>query len=141
MNRRRCLDIAKLKLHDFDVYAGQELFAWLLLFRVQGEVSNNAEKFIVLFHGAQRPSALWCNHTAGPANTVYAHGTWRVRVELHMDYPYRTPNVGFVDKIFHPNVDAHSGVLFLLLCFVAGVVEPSYLTTGKTNVHCRGLFV
>lgn len=81
--RRIETDVMKLLMSDHDV----EL------------VNDNMQEFYIKFQG--------------PKDTPYEKGVWRLHVELPDNYPYKSPSIGFVNKIFHPNIDSASGSICL----------------------------
>jgi len=62
-------------------------------------VNDNMQEFYVRFFG--------------PAETPFAGGVWKIHVELPDQYPYKSPSIGFCNRIFHPNIDELSGSVCL----------------------------
>ncbi|KAG4378735.1 hypothetical protein AAZX31_17G089100 [Glycine max] len=82
-SKRREMDVMKLMMSDYAVET----------------INDGLNEFNVEFHG--------------PKESLYEGGVWKIRVELPDAYPYKSPSIGFVNKIFHPNVDELSGSVCL----------------------------
>jgi ubiquitin-conjugating enzyme E2 H len=74
-SKRKDRDIMKLLMSDYKVQTNKE----------------KPHDFIVEFDG--------------PVSSIYEGGRWTVHVILPEAYPYKSPSIGFSNKIFHPNVD------------------------------------
>ncbi|KAL9239586.1 hypothetical protein vseg_013895 [Gypsophila vaccaria] len=82
-SKRRDMDVMKLMMSDYSVEM----------------INDGLSEFNVMFHG--------------PKESLYEGGVWKVRVELPDAYPYKSPSIGFINKIYHPNVDEMSGSVCL----------------------------
>ncbi|XP_009790425.1 ubiquitin-conjugating enzyme E2 4 [Nicotiana sylvestris] len=82
-SKRREMDLMKLMMTDYKVEM----------------INDGMQEFYVEFHG--------------PKESPYQGGVWKVRVELPDVYPYKSPSIGFINRIYHPNVDEMSGSVCL----------------------------
>ncbi|ESQ46814.1 hypothetical protein EUTSA_v10027948mg [Eutrema salsugineum] len=82
-SKRREMDMMKLMMSDYKVET----------------INDGMQEFFVEFNG--------------PKDSLYQGGVWKIRVELPDAYPYKSPSVGFITKIYHPNVDELSGSVCL----------------------------
>uniref|UniRef100_A0A7N0UAA7 E2 ubiquitin-conjugating enzyme n=1 Tax=Kalanchoe fedtschenkoi TaxID=63787 RepID=A0A7N0UAA7_KALFE len=82
-SKRRDMDVMKLMMSDYVVET----------------INDGINEFNVEFHG--------------PKESLYEVGVWKIRVELPDAYPYKSPSIGFMNKIYHPNVDELSGSVCL----------------------------
>ncbi|KAL1809411.1 hypothetical protein ACET3Z_026401 [Daucus carota] len=82
-NKRRDTDLMKLMMSDYKVDL----------------INDGLHEFFVYFHG--------------PSDSPYEGGMWKIRVKLPENYPYKSPSIVFVNKIYHPNVNEKSGAVCL----------------------------
>jgi ubiquitin-conjugating enzyme E2 D/E len=54
----------------------------------------------------------WEGVIIGPSETPYTGGMFRLRILFPLDYPFKSPTINFITKIYHPNINS-AGVICL----------------------------
>lgn len=52
----------------------------------------------------------WTSTIIGPIGTPYENGVFKLKMKFSSSYPFEAPQVRFVTKIFHPNIDSAGGI-------------------------------
>ncbi|KAI1338471.1 ubiquitin-conjugating enzyme/RWD-like protein [Xylariaceae sp. FL0016] len=91
--RRIETDVMKMLMSDYEVTL----------------VNDNSTAYLPFIHPWQEFYVKF----EGPKETPFENGVWKVHVELPDQYPYKSPSIGFVNRIFHPNIDELSGSVCL----------------------------
>ena len=47
----------------------------------------------------------WDATIIGPEGTPYENGLFRLKIQFPPDYPFKSPRITFVTKIYHPNIN------------------------------------
>ncbi|KAK0274730.1 ubiquitin-conjugating enzyme E2 H [Friedmanniomyces endolithicus] len=95
--RRIETDVMKMLMSDYEVTL----------------VNDNSTLVLALYAILLLVSHQFYVRFKGPDETPFTGGLWKIHVELPDQYPYKSPSIGFVNRIFHPNIDELSGSVCL----------------------------
>ena len=57
----------------------------------------------------------WKGTIIGPKNTPYQGGIFKLKIYLSIEYPLKPPQIKFITKIFHPNINENGNICLDIL--------------------------
>ena len=82
-----------------------------------------------------RDDSVLDGEVAGPADSPYAGGVFKVVISVPPSYPFSPPSIRFVTRIFHPNICSQSGAVCL------SVLKPAPHGDWKPSLGIASLLV
>ncbi|KAH9385667.1 ubiquitin-conjugating enzyme E2 H [Nematocida major] len=81
--------------------------------RVRAEINKLFKKNYAVEQEEHSERASFIVAIDGPAGTPFSGGRYKIRIFLPREFPFKSPSIGFVTKVFHPNIDENSGTVCL----------------------------
>ena len=57
----------------------------------------------------------WQATILGPSDSPYAGGLFFLSIQFPTDYPFKPPKIGFITKIYHPNINSKGAICLDIL--------------------------
>lgn len=125
---KRRMDTDVIKLYVFSKCLNFKLKLTLTLFlhcsiesKYEVTILGGLNEFAVKFYGPRGSMLLFVpvcclcllHFHSSCVIAPYEGGIWKVRVHLPEHYPFKSPSIGFMNKVYHPNIDEVSGTVCL----------------------------
>ncbi|CAG9320004.1 unnamed protein product [Blepharisma stoltei] len=69
----------------------------------------------------------WTGAIVGPDNSPYKGGIFYIKISFPSTYPFQSPDIKFLTKIYHPNIRARGGTM----CYIS--LMKNYSPTNSLN--------
>jgi ubiquitin-conjugating enzyme E2 D len=57
----------------------------------------------------------WTATIIGPDDCPYSGGIFRLEIQFPVDYPFKPPQIKFITRVFHPNINSNGGICLDIL--------------------------